>query len=101
MHSLSAEGWLQPVKKAGIRDRDRLGLKHAAWEGVRLDVRCSYIYADVHCGGFGTPRSSDEPLENKHFLCFQPEMLTQTAGKQRILPKPKLNQESNSEYFTK
>lgn len=62
-----------------------------------LDVQ-SYIYADVHCGGFREACSSDKPLEN-NFL-FSAGKADRECRKQSsiILPKPKLNQESSSDF---
>ena len=73
MHSLSAEAWLQPVRKAGIKDRDRLGLKHAAWEGsgVRLDVRRTKLHICRRAlQWLRNACSSDKPLENNFLFLF-------------------------------
>lgn len=54
--------------------------------GVRLDVRCSYIYAGVHCSGLGTlvARTTFGKQILFFVFCFQQEKQIQNAESRKF-----------------
>lgn len=52
--------------------------------GARLDVRCSYIYAGVHCSGLGTLVARTTFGKQILFFCFQQEKQIQNAESRKF-----------------